>query len=226
MKLYQFLIAGLALVPLAGFAQESDLSYTWVEVDYINVDIDEFGEGAFDDLDDGDGWAIRGSYGFATSPFGFADSWFVFADYSETETDVTVRDDFGILQPADTDVIRFNIGAGMAVSVNDMSDLVFRLAYSDIDVDDFNVGGTSSSAISDLDDDSSDGFTLDGVWRGQIAPAVELSAGLRYTDIEETDNLAFIGNALFEINQDWGINVFADVGDELSQYGVGARWTF
>lgn len=226
MKAHKFLIAGLAFVPLSGFAVE-DLSYTYLEVDYINLDVDEAGDNnSLRDIDDGDGIAFRGSYGFDQSPFGFADSWFVFANYFESESDVTFRDDLGIVRPAETDVIKVDIGAGVAVPFNDMSQMVFRVAYSDIDLDGFDFGASDTTSISDLSDDTSDGFYIDGAWRGQVTPMMELSGGLRYTDIGETDNLSFIGNALFEVTPNWGVNISADVGDELSVLGVGARYTF
>lgn len=228
MKAYKLLIAGLAFIPLSSLAVE-DLSYTYVEVDYVSLDIDEAGDNdSLSDLDDGDGVGIRGSYGFDTSPFGFADSWFVFGNYLETESDVDFVNDVGIVQPAESDVIRFDVGAGVAVPFNDMSQLVFRLAYSDIDIEDFDFGASDTTSISDLSDDSSDGFFIDGAWRGQLRVPIdwELTAGLRYTDIGETDNLSFIGNALFEVTQNWGVNVSADVGDELTVLGIGARYTF
>ncbi|MGQ9426200.1 outer membrane beta-barrel protein [Gilvimarinus sp. F26214L] len=217
--------AGLAFFPLSGMAIE-DLSDTWVEVDWVNLDIDEYGDDDFIDLDDGDGIALRGSYGFDTAPVEFIDSWFLFVNYIETESDATFVDDFGLLQPADTDVIKFDLGAGFNMPLNDMSQIVVRIAYSDIDIDDFNIGASDTTSISDLGDDSSDGFYLDGSWRAQISQNVEVSAGLRYTDIEETDQFSVIGNALFEITENWGVNVSADVGDELTTIGIGARYSF
>jgi hypothetical protein len=229
MKAPKILVAGLALVPLSGLAVE-DLSYTYLEADYLNVDVDEFGEGGDfeDDFDNGDGWAIRGSYGFDQSPFGFADSWFVFFNWSETEADSSFTDDTGVRFPAETDVVRLDLGAGMAVPLNEMSQMVFSLAYSDLDVDDFNVGGTADDDfdVGNLDDDSSDGYFLEGAWRGQVTPMLELKAGLRYTDIEETDGFGFVGNALYEFTEQIGGIVFADVGSDVGTYGIGIRWDF
>lgn len=227
MKAEKLLVAGLAFIPLSGFAVD-DLSYTYLEADYINLDIDEFGEGGDfeDDFDNGNGWAVRGSYGFDQSPFGFADSWFLFANYSQTEADTGVVDDTGVFFPAETDVIRLDLGAGMAVPLNEMSQMVFRLGYSDIDIDDFNVGGSADSdfRFRDVDEDSSDGYFLQGAWRGQVTPMLELKAGIRYTDIEETDGFAFVGNALYEFTDQIGAIVFAEVGSDVGTYGIGLRW--
>lgn len=227
MKTSKFIVAGLTLVPLASFAAE-DLSYTYIEADYVNVDIDDYGEdGDFlDEFDNGDGWALRGSYGFDSRPVDFIDSWFIFGNYTEFEADTGVRDDTGIFFPADTDITRIDLGVGVAMPVNDRSDLNIRVGYSDLDIGDFNVGGTSSATVSDLDDDSSDGYFVDAALRSQVTPMMELSGGVRYTDIEEVDGFGFIGNALFEINEGFGINIFADLGSDVGQYGVGARFSF
>jgi hypothetical protein len=207
MRAPKILIAGLACVPLSGFAVE-DLSNTWLELDWANQDIDEFT--GLDDIDDGDGWAVRGSFGFDQTPFEFFDRWYIFADWIETDADVTFFD-LGLLREDTSDVTRFNLGAGFTTELNEMSELVFQIAYSDIDFEDF---------------DSDDGFFLDGSWRGQVSEMIELSAGLRYTDIGELENFSVIGNALFEVNSNWGINVAADIGDELTTYGVGVRYSF
>lgn len=227
MKARKFIVAGLAIFPLSSLAVE-DLSYTYIEADYINLDVDEFGEGGDfeDDFDNGDGWAIRGSYGFDQSPFGFADSWFIFANWSETEADSSFIDDTGVRFPAETDVVRLDLGAGMALPLNDMSQMVFRLGYSDLDVDDFNAGGTADAdfEFDRLDDDSSDGYFLQGAWRGQVTPQLELKAGLRYTDIEETDGFGFVGNLIYEFTDQFGGVVFADIGSDVGTYGVGIRF--
>ncbi|MCW8194405.1 hypothetical protein F6455_06370 [Proteobacteria bacterium 005FR1] len=227
MKARSLLVAGLAIVPLSSFAVE-DLSYTYIEADYVDLDIDEYGDSGdfLDDFDNGSGWALRGSYGFDNSPFGFADSWFIFANWSETEADIDFVDDTGVFFPADTDVIRFDLGAGVAVPVNDMSQMVFKVAYSDLDIDDFNLGGTADEdfEFDRLNDDSSDGYFLEGAWRGQVTPQLELKAGLRYTDIEETDGFGFVGNAIWEFTEQVGGVVFADIGSDVGTYGIGIRF--
>lgn len=227
MNTFKFLLAGVACLPLAALAQQDDLNYTWLELMYVNLDIDELGSNdSISDWDDGDGFGISASYGFDNAPFDFMETWFIFLNYSETENDVDFEDDFGLLRPADTDINRLDLGVGAAMPLNDMSHIVARIAYTDIDIDSFNFGGTDSSAISDLDDDDSDGFFIDAAWRGQITPVIELTGGLRYTDIEETDQVSFIGNALFEFNQSWGITVNTEIGDELTTIGIGARYTW
>ena len=66
MKLASAVIGGLvlAVAPLAAMAE--DMSYSYVEADYVDLDID--------DAPSGDGFALRGSVGFAGN-------WFAFAEY-------------------------------------------------------------------------------------------------------------------------------------------------
>lgn len=225
------LLTGLACLPLTalpvGALAQQDLNYTWLELMYVIQDIDELGSNdSISDWDDGDGIGISGSYAFENSPFDFIETWFIFANYFETENDVDFVDDFGNLRPADTDISRLDLGVGMAYKLNDMSHIVARLAYSDIDVDGFNFGATDTTSIGDLSDDDSDGFFIDAAWRGQVTPTIELTGGLRYTDISETDQVSFIGNALFDVNRRWAVTVNTEVGDELTTIGVGARYTW
>ena len=85
-------VAALLGVPCTeAFAQSrsfnQSLSYTFLEIDYLNLDVDDFDddEGLIDDWDDGDGFGIRGS-------FAFTQNFFAFAGYSETDSDATYVD--------------------------------------------------------------------------------------------------------------------------------------
>ena len=61
----KILAAAACVMPLTGFAADAgdDLSYGYLEVDYINLDIDQPGEdNAFDgDFDNGGGYGISAS---------------------------------------------------------------------------------------------------------------------------------------------------------------------
>lgn len=220
---FKLLALGACMIPLAGYAAEpaSDLSYGYVEGDYINLDIDTPGEDRFDrsDFEDGDG------YGFSASlPIG--ERFFIFTDYSDTEADFTFRDNTNAIVPGNTDLQRFNLGAGIRMPMSTSTDLVVSGAYSDIDYDHFDFGPTSSVSLSDLDDDPSDGFFADVKLRSQLAPALEGSIGARYTDIEDAEGVSLIGNLMFELTQNWGLNVSVDAGDDLVTWGAGVRYSF
>ena len=219
MKVQKYIIAICAISPISAFAAD-DLSYTYLEADYINLDIDDFGDdgSALDDFDNGNGYGFRGS-------LGFDNNWFIFANYTVTDADITFFDDLNMLQPGNADVKKLDLGAGIALPVNDMSDVVLRGAYTDTDIGDFDFGATSSSSLDDLNDDTSDGFYVDASWRGQLSQTVELSLGGRYTEIEGIDGLSFIGTLLFELNDNLGIALSVDAGDELGIYSAGLRWS-
>jgi hypothetical protein len=217
---YQKLIATVfALTPVAGMAAD-DLSYTYLQADYINLDIDDVGDNGdvLDDFDNGNGYAVRGS-------FGFGNNWFVFGDYSKTDADVSFFDDLDMLQPGEADVKKLDLGVGTALPLNDTSDLVLRGAYTDTDIGDFDFGGSDDSSLDDLNDDGSDGYFVDGSWRSQVSPNIEVSLGGRYTDIENIDGLSFIGGVLFEFREGLGVSLQVDAGDELSTYSAGLRFS-
>lgn len=213
------LAAGLLALPLSGMAAEG-LSYGYLEIDYVNLDVDEPGDDVFDrDFDNGGGWGIQASVPLT-------DTFFIFGGYSDTEADFSFFDNAGVLVPGDTDVKRFDIGVGFALPINDMSDLVLRGAYSDIDYDDFDFGAGPSVGLGDLDDDPSDGFFVDVAWRAQFTNVLEGSIGARYTEIENLDGLSLIGNLMYEFSPNLGINLSVDAGDDLMTWGLGARYSF
>ena len=201
------------------------LSYTFLEVDYVNLDVDDLDddEGLIEDLDDGGGWGVRGS-------FAFTPNFFAFADYSVTDSDATVIDESEVLLSSSQDVKRLNVGLGLNFGVNvpvvGDSDVVFRAAYTDIDFDDFNFGATDDPDLDDLTDDSSDGWLSDVSLRSQLAPWIEASLGVRYTDIGSSEEFSIIGNVLLELTQHWGLNLELDASDDLGTYLIGVRYSF
>ena len=219
------LIFSLFSLPAVVMGAEN-LGYTWIEADYSNLDVDTYDddEDFIEDFDDGDGWAVRGSVAFHPN-------FFAFSSYSQTDSDVTFFDDDNFLITESTDVERWDVGIGFNFTLGNFeemqTDLVARAGYSDIDFGDFAFGGSSDDdSFDDLDEDSSDGWFADASLRSQLTSWLEGSIGVRYTDIETADNFSVIGNALFEITPSLGINVAADVGDEVSSYMIGARYTF
>ena len=214
-------IATLAvLAPATALAAEG-LSYTYVEVDYINLDIDEVGDSGnlLGNFDNGGGWAGRGA-------FEFAPNWFVFGQYSVTDSDVNFIDDQNQFFRSDTDINRLDVGVGFHTPLNNRADMVFRGAYTDVDTDGFNFGASNNTAINDLKEDSSDGFFIDASLRSQLMDRLEGSIGLRYTDLEKIDDLSLIGNLLYEFSPNLGVNFGLEAGDNVSHWLVGLRYSF
>lgn len=230
---FNTLIGSALLLPVATFAAEG-ISYTFVEGDYIIQDIDGNEEGDIfdnfvDDFDDGDGYGFHGS-------FAFSSNFFVFGGYTSTDSEYTFVSDEGLLIPDNEDVKTLKLGLGFFTPLSNNLDLVIRGAYMDVDFgsynfgatddDDINSGGDLEDAIRDLNDDSSDGYFADAGVRAQVFNWLELGGGLRYTDIDSGDDVAFFGNALFEITENMGINLGADFNDEITTYALGFRYSF
>jgi hypothetical protein len=139
--------APLALPATAQAA--ADLSYTFFEVDYINLDIDDFNDddGLVEDFDDGNGWGLRGSFAFTPMFFGFA-------GYAETDSDVNFTSDGTTFFSSSQDVATLDVGLGLNKQLNidllNQPDLVVRAAYVDVDVGNLDVGGSSDRRVAAL----------------------------------------------------------------------------
>lgn len=183
-------------------AQPGGLSYSYIEGDYINLNIDEVGDSGsvLDDLDNGGGWDVRGA-------FGLAPNWFAFGQYSVTDSDISFTDDLNQRFSSDTDINRLDLGGAFHSSVNSNTDLVLRTAYTDVDTDGFNFGGSSNVSIGDLNDDSSDGLFIDAASRSQLMEPVE-------------------GNLMYEFIQELGLNLGLEAGDDISYILIGLRYSF
>lgn len=220
----QIMLAGICLLPLTGFAADAsdELSYGYVELDYINFDVDQPNE---DNIFSGD-FDNGGGYGVSLSiPLG--EAFFAYADYSDTEADFTFIDNNDVLIPGDTEMKRFNLGLGFIAPMSDRTHLVFSGGYSDIDYGSFSFGASADDdSFDDLNEDPSDGYTVDVKLRSQLSQMIEGSIGARYTDIEDADGLSVIGNLMFEFSPNWGLNLSLDAGDELMTYGAGVRYSF
>jgi len=220
------LCLALGLLTIPGLSMAAgDLRYTYFEVNYMYLSIDPFDEDGFifEEFDDGNGVAFRGS-------FAFTDNFFIFGGYSIVDSEATFVDRGTVLFTSDRDVKRLDIGAGFNTQIfqtrNSQTDIVARVAYSDIDYGEFNFGAGVVSGLRDLNDDSSDGFFADVALRSQMMTWLELSGGVRYTKIEDADSFSFIGNALFELTPNWGLNLEIDAGSDIKQVMLGVRFSF
>lgn len=219
-KLAASLCAFTLLAPVTVLAADG-LSYSYLQVGYVNLNIDEVGDSGslLDDIDNGGGWAASGSY--AISP-----NWFAFSQYSVTDSDVSFTDDQSLSFNSNTDINRLDLGFGFHSAISKTTDLVFRVAYTDVDTDGFNFGGSSDTSLNDLNDDSSDGYFADAAIRSQFNERMEGSLGLRYTDLEHIDNLSFISNVMYEFSPNVGLNFSLEAGNDISSFLIGLRYSF
>ena len=197
------------------------LNYSYIEIDYLNLDVDEPNESnVFDtNFDNGGGFGIDASCKFNGN-------FFVYGSYSETEADFNFRDHTNAFVPGYTYVLFFNLGVGYILSMSERSDIVLRAGYADIKFNDFDSGTTNDPDVNDFRDDPSDGYTLDAKLRSQLTDNIETSIGLRYLDIEDIGGISLIANVMYEFNQNCGLNVNLDAGDELMVWRLGVRYSF
>lgn len=106
MKIVNAMIGSLLLTvaPLAAGAE--DMSYSYVEVGWVNTDLDDADESA-------DGPGVRGS-------IGFGENFFAFAEYVSQEVEF-----LGV----DVDVDQIAVGLGGHLDISDRTDLVGRVGY-------------------------------------------------------------------------------------------------
>jgi hypothetical protein len=106
MKLVKVILGSivLAAAPLAALAE--DMSYSYVDLAYVETDIDN--------APTADGFGLRGS-------IGFAENWLAFAEYSAQS-----------VQGVDLDTIAVGFGGHYGLAEN--FDLVGRLGYFEVDV--------------------------------------------------------------------------------------------
>jgi hypothetical protein len=213
-------LTGAGLVPAVGFAAEG-LSYTYGELDYINLDVDQPGEDIFprEDFDNGDGYKIDAS-------IALGERFFIYGNYADTTADFNYRDQNNVLLPADTDIIKAGLGVGAILPMNTNTDFVVSGGYLDVDFDKFRLGATGNPSLNDLGDDSSDGFSIDGLLRSQLTPKLEGSIGGRYIDVQSIDGFSVIANLMYEFTPNWGLNLSADAGSDLVTWAAGVRYSF
>lgn len=110
MKRTLFALAFAAALPMS--AQAAERSYSYVELDYVNVD------------SNADGFGVRGSVNFGESNF------YGFGSYTNVQIDNT-----------SIDVDGFDVGLGFHHALNDSADMIAEVAYQEVQVLGFNANG-------------------------------------------------------------------------------------
>lgn len=191
-----FLLATMA-VPQAASAA-SGPRYTYVDIAYVNMEIDD--DGFLGEDPDGDGIGIGGSVAVA-------DMVHLFADYGMAELEVFDVD-------VDYDVLTF--GVGLNYPLANTVDFVGRIAYVDAEVDIDGFGGADES-----------GYGLSTGVRAMLTGQVELSGFLNYVDLgrgadETTVSIA----ALYSFNQTFAAGLGTEFGSDSRAISAGVRLYF
>lgn len=190
------IVCGIALsIFLAGLAEASDLSYTYVEAGYVDLDFD-----SVNDIDlDGDGWGIFGS-------LAINDLVHVFGGYATVDLDV---DNFDI----DADYDTWEMGFGAHYGIADNLDVVGTVSYVNADVE---------TDVGDADDD---GFGVSARLRGRLANQFELEGGISYVDLDNAGNDFSVGaDARWYFIETLALGFGYTTGDDVSAWTASLRW--
>ena len=215
-------------IPAAAGAQ--DLDFNYVELNYVNVDVD-YSESL---TEDGDTFSLETDSG---SGFHVGGAWQVwedlhlFGEYSRSSQDVAlaaVIDGEELAGEGDFDVVRYRLGIGYAFELTDAMRAYGRVSFDSIEFADFEVDGEN---LGDLDDDGF-GAELGLLWAA--TPKVHLQAQARYTsvgEINEGNGSGFDADLLFGVAARWhysermAVQAGYEAG-EISTWNAGVRFAF
>lgn len=146
---------------------------------------------------DGDGWFVSGS-------FEIGDDWFAFVGYSDTGFDFSV------------DLTEWNAGLGYRTGISDNTDVFARVAYIDAEVE--------APGFGSIDDS---GYGVGVGIRSNITDLIELYGEIAYSDLGDgADGTEVGGGILFNITDAFAVGVGASTDDDVTAYGVNARYYF
>lgn len=188
------LLGSIAALSLAGPALAADFSYSYVELGWVNSELD--------DLDvDGDGFAIRGSFGFTRNLHAFA-------AYSDQDFDFDVKGE------------TLELGLGYAWPLTGNLDLVGRVSYLRTEAEvDLPVFGSLS-----VEDD---GFGVGALLRGRIAERLELAGGFDYVNFDDGgDDVAASLGALYYFTRIFAAGANVQLTDDGTAWTIGACFDF
>ena len=197
MKRALFALALAAALPMS--AQASELSYSFVEVDYLNSSSELFSSSFYDT----EGYGVRGS-------FGFAENFYVSGGYA--------NNDFSF---AGLDEDRWNVGFGYHRALYDQADWFVEVGYTDINsfapfLDDnyydvsFGLRGSISDRFEGIAKLSyNDGADFGGAVYPQYDGAFSATVGLQW-----------------RINEMWGIVGEIEAYEDDTDYTLGVRASF
>jgi Ax21 family sulfation-dependent quorum factor len=198
MKRALFALALAAALPIS--AQASELSYSFVELDYLNSNSEVLSSGTYST----EGYGIRGS-------FGFAENFYVSGAYSNS--------DFDISSGLDED--RWNVGFGYHRPLYDQTDWLVEVGYTKIDsfdpvIDDsfydvsFGLRGSLGDKFEGIAKLSyNDGASFSGVYYPQYDSAFSATVGVQW-----------------RINDMWGIVGEIEAYEDDTDYTLGVRASF
>jgi hypothetical protein len=198
MKLGKVVLGGILLAFASIAAHAADMSYSYVDVNWVNLDADSDELGISESAD---GFGVNGSVGFGENFFGFV-------DYRSVEGDI-----FG----TNFDIDQVSVGLGGHYGISESADLVGRIGYTQLDA---SVSGFGSEDV--------DGFLLSAGVRGELAEDFELEGHVIYTDLGDDggDDTSFAVDARYFFTEQFALDAGYETGDDLDIWHVGIRFAF
>ena len=170
------------------------ISYSYVEVGYISTEIDDFNV-------DGDGFGLKGSWGFT-------DMFHAFAQYSDLSFDSNI------------DSSAFEIGAGLNWELSPTIDLIGTVSYLTVEVDASVPGFRSVSA----DDD---GLGVGMGVRALVTNQLEVSGKLNYVEFDDAgDDTTFGVAARYYFTPMFAIGGDINFDDDGTTWIIAGRFDF
>lgn len=187
------------LLAAASFAASAgELSYSYIEGGYANVEIDT-GDALAGDVDF-DGFQIRGSAAVS-------ESFYLHGGYGNV-----TNDEAGV----DIDFSEIQIGVGYRHGLSDRADLITELSYIKQEIDFDGFGSVDA-----------DGGRISVGVRGLMADNFEGYVKGSYTDGGDFDGeFSGVVGAQFKFNQTWGLVGEVEAGEDLTKLMVGVRASF
>lgn len=175
------------------------ISYNYVDIGYLNTDIDHVVPGT--DVD-GDGAGIRFSY--AAHP-----NVHLFAGYSQVNLDY------------DVDLTMWEAGIGYNTSIAENTDFFATLAYEDVEAESGNLSaddngyGLGAGLRYMIVNDQIRASVLDGI---------ELKGQLNYVDLDDSgDDTSLNAGILFHFDPVLAVGIEGTWGDDVTTYTAGIR---
>lgn len=189
-------------------AHAADLSYTWIEGGYaqLNIDDDFLGD------PEGKGGYVRGSYQLSSQAY-------VFGGYARVSEDYSYGGD-----RLDVDVDQTELGFGFRMEAGDNVDFTADIALVRLGAD-AEVRFANGDRFG-LDDSTNAGRVTVGL-RGTPSPRTEAWIKGGYLDGSDLDG-EFVGTlgGQFKFNPTWGLVVEGEVTGDFTRYFAGVRASF
>ena len=198
-------LALAAALPMSAQATEEGLSFTFVEADYLNTDLQDTGL---------DGFGVRGNVAFH-------EKWYVTGSLARTTQD---NQDWGFVDPVDIEFEQSTLGVGFHTAMSDHVHFLAEAAYVNYGVD------VSIPSVGN-DTERFDGFRGTAGVRALLGPKFELDGRVHYTSLDQIDDgFGAEVNGVFHINNKWGIAAGYEQhdmdGGDLQQWKLGVRASF